>query len=527
MPGPRRRWPTPGTPAWILLRSVAVMTRNTAANDRHGPGGEARRELQRFAHIAAMSAETRKRITQMSTTTVTVDVDALRDRIAGTVLVSGQEGYDDARTLFNATIDRRPAAIARCTNPADVAEAIAFGHARDLTVSVRSGGHGVAGTALTDGGLVIDTRLMHDVQVDPAARTARVGGGANWGMVDRACQPHGLMTTGGRVTTTGVAGLTLGGGDGWLARGFGLACDNLLAVELVTADGRMVTASEDDHPELFWALHGGGGNFGVATSLTFRLHEIPVTTFAILLFDPEDGEELVRRYRDLIETDAPDAFGGGLLYLTGPDEPFVPERLVGALTPAVIVVHAGPEAEARGVMAPLLNLRPAGVLIEELPYAEVQGALDDPPGYRNYWTAEHLANLPDEAIAAYCTRASDMVVPSPSQHALLPWGGAIAARADTWPIANRDATWCVHPLGLWEDPADDERAIAWAKGVRADMAPYAAGGTYLNYTTDEGKDRTIAGYGGEANYRRLAAVKAEYDPNNVFRFNHNIEPAAG
>jgi FAD/FMN-containing dehydrogenase len=502
------------------------MTRDMATG-RRGPVGEpARRELQRFAHLAAMSAETRRRTTQMSAPTTANDVDTLRHRLAGTVLVDGQDGYDDARTLFNATIDRRPAVIARCVSPADVAEAIAFGRAHELAITVRSGGHGVAGTALSDGGLVIDTRLMHEVLVDPVARTARVGGGANWGMVDRACQPHGLMTTGGRVTTTGVAGLTLGGGDGWLARGFGLACDNLLAVELVTADGRTVTASEDEHAELFWALHGGGGNFGVATSLTFRLHELPVTTFAILVYDPEDGEELVRRYRDLIETDAPDTFGGGLLYLTGPEESFVPARLVGTLTPAVIVVHAGPEPEARRVMAPLLDLGPAGELIEELPYAEVQGALDDPPGYRNYWTAEHLARLPDEAVAAYCRRASDMVVPSPSQHALLPWGGAIAAEAGRWPIANRDATWCVHPLGLWEDPADDERAIAWARAVRADLAPYAAGGTYLNYTTDEGRDRTIAGYGGAENYRRLAAVKAEYDPDNTFRFNHNIQPVA-
>jgi FAD/FMN-containing dehydrogenase len=501
------------------------MTRDSARDGRDPTGVHLRRDLQRLAHLAAVSAAIRRRDTTMSAATIAADVDGLRDRLAGTVLVPGQDGYDEARTLFNATIDRRPAAIARCADPTDVAEAIAFGRGHDLAITVRSGGHGVAGAAVADDGLVIDTRLMSEVQVDPDARTARVGGGANWGMVDRACHPHGLVTTGGRVTTTGVAGLTLGGGDGWLARRFGLACDNLLAVELVTADGRTVTASEDEHTDLFWALHGGGGNFGVATSFTFRLHELPVTTFAILVYDPEDGEELVRRYRDLIEAGAPDAFGGGLLYLTGPDEPFVPERLVGTLVPAVVVVHAGPEPEARQLAAPLLDLGPVGEVIEELPYAEVQAALDDPPGYRNYWTAEHLTELPDAAVSAFCRRASDMVVPSPSQHALLPWGGAIAEPAGRWPIANRDATWCVHPLGMWEDPADDARAIAWAQAVRADLAPYAAGGTYLNYTADEGRDRTIAGYGGGEHYRRLSAVKAEYDPDEVFRSHHGIRPA--
>jgi FAD/FMN-containing dehydrogenase len=460
----------------------------------------------------------------MSATAMLGHLDTLRDRLVGTAYVPGDDGYTEARTLFNATVDRRPAVIARCATPDDVTTALAFARDHDLDVSVRSGGHGVAGNALNEGGLVVDTRGMADVEVDPEARTVRVGGGSTWGAVDRACEPHGLMTTGGRVTTTGVAGLTLGGGDGWLARRFGLACDNLLSVDLVTADGRAMTASEREHPELFWALHGGGGNFGVATALTFRLHPLPSTTFGVLVFDPDDGPDVVRRYRDVIETSAPDAFGGGLLYATGPDEEFVPRHLVDALCLAVIIVHAGPEDEARRVAAPLLDGGPVGAMITEMSYADVQSALDDPPGFRNYWSAEHLVRLPDDAVAAFCARASDMVVPSPSQHALLPWGGAIAASAGDWPIANRDATWCVHPFGLWDDPADDERAIAWAKALRADLAPYAAGGTYLNYTVDEGRDRTIAGFGGMANYRRLAAVKAEYDPDNVFRFNHNVAP---
>lgn len=462
----------------------------------------------------------------MSATIVNDDlVQELRGKLTGTVFTSGQDGYDEATTLFNAMIERRPAVVARCADAADVATALAFGRANELPISVRSGGHGVAGSALTDGGLVIDTRSMDEVAIDAESRLMQVGGGARWGQVDAACQPHGLMTTGGRVTTTGVAGLTLGGGDGWLARGFGLACDNLASVELVTADGEVVTASEDEHPELFWALHGGGGNFGVATSLRFRLQPLPVTTFGIIAFDPEDGEAFVARYRDLLEGDAPDAFGGGLLYATGFEEEFIPERFVDRLTGLIIIVHAGPEDEARRIVGPLLELGPLGSMLTEMPYAEIQSSLDDPPGFRNYWSAEHVTTLPDAAVRAFCDRAPDMVVPSPSQHALLPWGGRIRELAGDWPIANRDAAWCVHPLGLWEDPADDERGIAWARAVRSDMAPYAAGGTYLNYTTDEGHDRTVAGYGGGERYARLAAVKAEYDPSNVFRHNHNVRPS--
>jgi FAD/FMN-containing dehydrogenase len=453
-----------------------------------------------------------------------VDVEVLREHIDGTVLVPGHPEYEDARTIFNAMIDRRPAVIARCLGPADVVQAIRFARHHDLEIAVRSGGHSVAGTGLTDGGLVIDLRAMNDVEVDAHARTMRVAGGATWGDVDRACQPHGLATTGGRVSTTGVAGLTLGGGSGWLERLFGLACDNLLAVELATADGRIVTVSETEHPELFWALHGGGGNFGVATALTFALQPLAVTTLALLVFPAELGPSVVGRYRDLFESGAPEELGGGILYVTGPPEEFVPDHLVDELIVLVAGVFAGSEAEARRVMQPLFELGPVGELVAEMPYADIQSALDDPPGYRNYWSAEHLSSLPDEAVTAFCDRAFDMVVPSPSQHLLLPWGGAVARPPGDWPVANRHAIWCVHPLGLWEDPRDDARGIAWARALGADMKPFAAGGGYLNFTADEGRDRIVAGYGGTEKYRRLAAVKAEFDPFNVFHLNHNIEP---
>lgn len=463
----------------------------------------------------------------MSDTTITAAITPLREQFAGTLLERGQDGYDGARVIFNAMIDKQPPLIARCANATDVVTALGFARANRLEIAVRSGGHGVAGTSLTDSGIVIDLSTMNTVEVDEQARLARVDGGATWRDVDRACQPHGLATTGGRVSSTGVAGLTLGGGDGWLSRTFGLACDNLVSVELVTADGRTVIASENDNPELFWALHGGGGNFGIATALTLRLHPLPVATLGLLAFAPEDGPTVVGRYRDLIESDAPDELGGGLDYVTGPPEDFLPDRLVGKLTLLAVVVYAGPQEEARRAIRPLLDLDPAGQMITELPYADIQCAFDAEPGYRNYWSAEHLASLPDQAIHRLCARADEMLVPSASEYMVLPWGGAVARSADGWPIANRGATWCVHPFGAWQDPADDGRGIAWVKGLRPDLAPFTTGGAYLNFTGDEGRERTIAGYDGESNYRRLAQIKSEFDPHNIFRLNHNIEPASG
>ncbi|MCU1676510.1 MAG: (R)-6-hydroxynicotine oxidase [Frankiales bacterium] len=447
---------------------------------------------------------------------------ALRVGFGGRVLADGDPDYDEARAIFNSMITRRPAVIAQCGSPDDIRAALVFADNNGLEVAVRGGGHSVAGACLTDGGLTIDLRRMNAVAVDPDARTATVAGGATWGHVDQACQPHGLATTGGRVSTTGVAGLTLGGGSGWLERAFGLACDNLLSAELVLADRRIVRAAEDENPELFWALHGGGGNFGVATELTFRLHPLPAFTAALMIWPPADGPELARAYRDFMES-APDEVGGALVYLTGPPEEFVPESLQGKLACAILVTYTGPETEAREVIEPLLDNHPAGRMIAELPYALLQSMLDDPPGYRNYWSAEYLTGLPDEAIDAFCAHAEGIIVPSPTQQLVFPWGGAVAREADDSPLATRESPWVVHPLTMWEDPADDDRAIAWTRAVCADVKPYATGATYLNFTGEEGEDRIVSGYGRE-NYDRLAAVKSHYDPENVFHLNHAIRP---
>ena len=450
-------------------------------------------------------------------------LDGLLKDFAGQIIVPGDPAYNEARTIFNAMIDRRPGVIAQCAGANDVVRAVQFGRKLGLEIAVRGGGHSVAGKSLTDGGLVIDLRRMNAVSVDPVARTAKVAGGATMSHLDRATGLHGLATTGGRVSTTGVGGFTLSGGSGWLERKFGLACDNLLSVELVTADGEIVRASDDGNPELFWALHGGGGNFGVATSFMFRLHELPSVTVALLLWRPEAGPDILPTYRDFMES-APDGVGGAALYLTGPPEKFVPERLVGRLAFAVLVAYAGPEAEGRKAAAPMLSLGHEGEFIAEMPYAEFQCMLDDPPGHRNYWSAEYLDALPDDAIDRFCARASDMIVPSASQQILFSQGGAVGRGPVGYPVPWRHAPWVVHPFGLWQDPAEDERGRGWANDLRTDLKPWSSGAVYLNFIGDEGENRVMAGFGRE-NYVRLAKIKAQIDPENVFHLNHNIKPA--
>ncbi|WP_019815149.1 FAD-binding oxidoreductase [Saccharomonospora saliphila] len=448
-------------------------------------------------------------------------VSTLRDRIGGRVVTPAEPDYEDNRAIFNAMITSRPRVIARCTTPTDIATAVEFARDHGLEVAVRAGGHSVAGASLADGGLVVDLRPMNRVTVDPRRRTATAQGGATWADFDEATQPYRLATTGGRVSSTGVAGLTLGGGSGWLERQFGLACDSLISAELTTADGRTVIADEHTNPDLFWALHGGGGNFGVATALTFALHPLPEFSVALLLWPGEDGRDLARLYRDLLD-DAPGAVGGGLLYLTGPDDDFVPRALVNTLCCGVLVTYAGPQSALRDFAAPLLDARPSGQLVGDMPYAELQRMLDDPPGQRNYWSDENLRELGDGALDRFCARVADMPVPTASQQLLFPWGGAVA-HGQAWPGFDRTAAWAVHPFGVWTDPADDDRARAWARALCADVRPWSTGDVYLNFIGDEGSDRVIAGYGVE-NYHRLAGIKAEYDPDNVFHRWHDIVP---
>ncbi len=448
---------------------------------------------------------------------------ALRENLSGDVFAPEDPGYEDARSVFNTMIDRRPAVIAQCVDADDVVRAVRFARELDLPIAVRGGGHSVAGMAVNDGGVVVDLRHMRAVVVDPAAEAVRVAGGATMSDLDRATQPHALATTGGRASTTGVGGFVLGGGTGWLDRWCGLAVDNLLGVELVTADGSRVHANADENPDLFWALHGGGGNFGIATAITLKLHELPEFAIALLLYRPEFAPEAVRTFRAVIES-GPDEVGGGILHFTGPPEEFVPPPLVGTLLCGVLLTYVGAEPDLRKYAEPLLALPHEAEILGAMPYADVQCMIDDPPGMRHYWSAEYLTGAPDDFVDVYCASAGAMPVPTGTQYVLLPQGGAIAAGPHEYPVPYRDAPWAVHPYGMWADPADDERCIRWVRDVRTDVRPWSTGAVYLNFIGDEGEERVVAGFGPE-NTRRLSEVKRRYDPDNLFRFNHNIKPA--
>ncbi len=422
-------------------------------------------------------------------------------------------------------IDKRPSVIAKCSSSADVSEALSCARTNNLEVAVRAGGHSVAGFSVNDGGIVIDVRNMTKIDVDPARQTVRVGAGATWGEFDHATQAHGLATTGGRVSTTGVAGLTLGGGSGWLERNYGLACDNLISVELVTADGREVTASADENPELFWALHGGGGNFGIATSFEFTLQKLGPEVLAGLLLWPGDaGRELSQTYRDMAYT-APDEFGSGLVFLTGPPEEFVPPHLQGQTIAAVAFLWSGDNiSDGMDVVAPLKALQPDADLSGPMPYADFNRMIDDPPGLGNYWTADYHDEFPDEALDTFVKYGFERQSPH-TQQILLPWGGAISrVEEDATPLTHRQVHWITHPFAMWDINDDAEPNIEWAKGFRRDIAHYTNGGTYLNFIGREGEARIRAAYG-DRKYARLQAMKAEWDPTNVFQGNQNIRPA--
>jgi FAD/FMN-containing dehydrogenase len=451
--------------------------------------------------------------------------DELRFRLRGGLSEPGDPAYEDACTLFNAMVGKRPRLVAHCAAPDDVAAALRYAREEGLAVAVRSGGHSVTGMSLAEGGLVIDARPMNDITIDPERRRARVGGGATWAQFDRAAQPYGLATTGGRVSTTGVTGLTLGGGSGWLERKHGLACDNLLAAELVTADGELVRASEDEHPDLFWALRGGGANFGVVTALEFRMHPVGEELMAGLVLHPADrGPELLALFRDLMRH-GPEELGLAFAYVTAPDEDDIPAELRNRPAALVAGLYAGPVEAGREALRELRAFGPpAADFFEPMPYADFNCSLDDPPGYRNYWTAEHLADLSPTAIGAIAKRCEEQPA-GPTQLFIVPWGGEVArVTQETSPLADRDAGFIVHPLVLWDDPADDERNMAWGRAFRRDLKPYATGGAYLNFLGDVGRERLSAAFGPSEG--RLAQVKAAWDPRNVFSGNQSLQPIA-
>jgi FAD/FMN-containing dehydrogenase len=452
------------------------------------------------------------------------DIEQLRARVSGSVITPGDDGYDEARRVYNAMIDRRPAVIVRCTNAADVTGAVDFARENGLALAVRGGGHSVPGFGTVDGGVVADLSSMRAVTVDPAKRTARSEGGATWGEFNAATAAFGLATTGGIISTTGVAGLTLGGGIGYLARGFGLSCDNLVSAEIVTADGKMVTASENEHADLFWAIRGGGGNFGVATALTFQLHPVKEIYGGPMFFAMKDAETILRYYRDFIAT-APEQFGGFPAFQIAPPLPFIPEDRHGETFLAFIACWAGPVDEGERILKPLHDL--AEVVAEHvgpMPYPALNGAFDGlvPAGLQHYWKANFVRELTDDAITAHLLHGPKVPAVNSTVH-IYPINGAChRVAADATAFAYRDATFAPVIAGMWPDATQNDANIKWVRDYYAATAPLSEEGGYINFMAGDDQDRIKANYRG--NYPRLVDVKRRYDADNLFRVNQNIKP---
>jgi FAD/FMN-containing dehydrogenase len=443
------------------------------------------------------------------------------------LLAPGDAGYDEARRVWNGAIDRRPALIARCASADDVAAALRLARERDLLVAVRGGGHGVAGPAVCDDGLVIDLSPMRRVAVDPRRRTARAEAGALWGDLDAATQAHGLATVGGIVTHTGIAGLTLGGGIGWLMRKHGATVDNLLAADLVTPDGAFVTASEHENAELFWGLRGGGGNFGVVTSFDYRLHAVGPTVLAGPIYHAlEDGPEVLRFYRDFIAA-APDELTTILNLRPAPPLPLLPPELHGRPVVAIALCYAGPVERGEELLRPLRRFgRPLVDAVGPRPYVELQRLFDPvvPHGWHYYWKSWEVPPLDDATIDVLVEQAGRITSPR-SYIIIFQLGGALArVGADATAYGQRDAAHNVNINAVWlpGDP-DADAHVRWARECFDALAPAAAGRAYVNFLGDEGQERVRAAYG-EARYARLVALKRRYDPGNVLRLNQNIDP---
>jgi FAD/FMN-containing dehydrogenase len=454
-------------------------------------------------------------------------IDRFRSSIVGSILARGAPGYDDARAIWNAMIDRRPGLIVRCAIAADVAQAVRFVREHDLVVAVRGGGHNIAGNAVCDGGLVIDLSPMRSVRIDAATRTARVGGGATLGDFDREAQAHGLATPLGINSTTGVAGLTLGGGFGWLSRRHGLTIDSLLSAEVVTAGGDVTLASASEQPDLFWAIRGGGGNFGAVTSFEFRLHPVGPEVLAGMVVHPlAAAPDVLRFYRDFLPT-TPESLACWFVLRKAPPLPFLPSEWHGREILALAMCWSGDPEEGARVMAPLRGFgRPLADVVAPQPFVAWQTVLDPllAPGMRNYWKSHDFRELSDGLIDVLVEYAAKLPDPQ-SEIAFAQLGGAVSrVPVEATAYGHRDAQYVLNVHGRWADPAKDEQCIGWARELFRAAGPFATGGVYVNFLTQEEGDRVRAAYGG--NYDRLVRLKNRYDPTNLFRVNQNIRPAA-
>jgi FAD/FMN-containing dehydrogenase len=443
-------------------------------------------------------------------------VEAFQASVRGALLRPGVAGYDDARTIHNGMIDRRPALIARCAGVADVRTAVRFAREHDLLVSVRGGGHGMPGFAVCDGGLMIDLSGMTSVHVDPDHQRVWADAGVTWGAFDHETQAFGLATTGGVVGSTGIAGLTLGGGHGFLMRRYGLACDNLRSADVVTADGQWLRASATEHAELFWGLRGGGGNFGVVTSFDYQLHPLGTMLAGMVIYPIDKAKAFLRLYREVTST-APGELGSLVALGTLPD---------GTQAAVLLAGYTGPIADGEKLLRPLRAFGPP--LADQLgpsPYTALQGISEhfNPRGYRNYLKTNYLKALSDDAIDIMVERYTS--VPAPFSHIVVEHMGGAVGRMDPQATAYnyRDAQYNFLIVGIWPEAAGDERNIQWVRGLWQTIQPFSTGNIYVNYESDVGVDRVQAAYGA-AKYERLVALKNTYDPTNVFRLNANIKP---
>jgi FAD/FMN-containing dehydrogenase len=452
-------------------------------------------------------------------------VENFAEQVRGQVLQPGDDGYDEARTVWNAMIDKKPAVIVRCTGAADVMAAVDFARDLDLLLSVKGGGHNVAGRAVCDDGLMIDLGEMDEVRVDPETRTARVGAGATWGDFDHEAQTFGLATTGGIVSTTGVAGLTLGGGYGHLHRKYGLASDNLRSIDVVTADGEFVRASEEENPELFWGMRGGGGNFGIATSFEFDLHEVgPEVLGGHLIYPSEAAPEVLRFNREFM-TDAPNEVSCYPAFIKGNPVAGHPEPLHGKTLLGLLVMYSGDIQEGRNVLRPLREFgEPAADTIQPTPYTEFQQTADElyQKGHRNYWKSHFYHEVSDEFIETVMDYVDPL--PSPLTTVYGEWVGGATAGADPDATAfpHRDKTFLFTISPKWTNPERDDEMLEWAREFHDALTPYAADGVYMNYLERDEDERIGEAYG--ERYDRLRELKREWDPQNLFRMNQNILP---
>lgn len=448
-------------------------------------------------------------------------------QIRGEVVLPADDCYDEVRQIWNAMIDRRPGMIVRCAGVGDVMQAVSLARQHQLLLAVRGGGHNIAGNAVCDDGLMIDLSPMRSVRIDPGKRRAYVEPGACLGDFDHEAQVFGLATPVGINSTTGVAGLTLGGGFGWLSRKYGLTVDNLVAADMVTADGMLVHASATENPDLFWGLRGGGGNFGIVTLFEFALHPVGPEVFAgLIVFPADQAAEVLDSYRRYVTT-IPDEMNIWVVMRKAPPLPFLPAEVHGQDVIVLAIFYAGDEQQGQALVEPLRGFgTPYGEHIGMMPYTAWQKAFDPllTPGARNYWKSHNFSVLSDDALATITDYAGRL--PSdPSEIFIGLLGGQISRiAADATAYAQRDAQFVMNVHIRWTDAADDQRCIAWARDFFAASAPYATGGVYINFMTEEETERVKAAYG--IGYQRLVHLKQKYDPGNLFRLNQNIKPAA-